>query len=285
MNFQGYLKDTYKLIKQEPLVLIGGGLLLQLLLFFSQGFLFLIAGPLFGGYLLLFILAFRENKKPAFNDIFSGFHHFRSLLPYTLVVLIIFIGLMLFVIPGLIFATWWIYVLPLMADRKISYSKAMGISMRKVNQTGFFMHLIFLLLITFIPLMFFNFIALTMPFLIVLSVLLPPFQAGCLASLYIDQFKEIEEKVDDKQPEPSVAEKPLTPPFEEEAGAEAGKEIHPDDAERPSADPAAQNTISGQPNINENSVPEQPEKEPRLDSGNIAEKTDEITGKNNKENS
>jgi hypothetical protein len=285
MNFQGYLEDTYKLIKEEPLILIGGGFLLELLLLLSQGTLFLITGPLLGGYLLLIILALRENKKPAFNDIFSGLYQFRNLLPYTLVVLIIFIGLALFIIPGLIFATWWIYVLPLMVDRKISYSKAMGLSMTKVNETGFFMHLVFLLLITFIPLMFFNFIAATMPFLVVTSVLYPPFLAGCLVCLYLDQFKEIEEKIDEEQTETSVAEKPLTQPFEEEADAEAGKEIHPDDAKRTSEDPTMQNTISGQPNINENSVPEQPEKESGPDSGDIAEKTDGITGKNNKEDS
>ena len=224
MNFQGYLEDTYKLIKEEPLILIGGGFLLELLLLLSQGLLFLITGPLLGGYLLLIILALRENKKPAFNDIFSGLYKFRNLLPYTLVVLIIFIGLALFIIPGLIFATWWIYVLPLMVDRKISYSKAMGLSMNKVNETGFFMHLIFLLLITFIPLMFFNFIAATMPFLVVTSVLYPPFLAGCLACLYLDQFKELEEKTAPKQKEEAAEAAPVTQPPAEETGDQVDEE-------------------------------------------------------------
>jgi hypothetical protein len=232
MNFQGYLENTYKLIKEEPLILIGGGFLLELLLLLSQGLLFLITGPLLGGYLLLIILALRENKKPAFNDIFSGLYQFRNLLPYTLVVLIIFIGLALFIIPGLIFATWWIYVLPLMIDRKISYSKAMGLSMNKVNETGFFMHLIFLLLITFIPLMFFNFIAATMPFLVVTSVLYPPFLAGCLACLYLDQFKKLaegttpkhEEKTAPKQKEEAAEAAPVTQPPAEETGDQVDEE-------------------------------------------------------------
>ena len=225
MNFQGYLEDTYKLIKQEPLVLIGGGFLLELLFLLSQGMLFLITGPLLGGYLLLVILALRENKKPAFNDIFSGLYQFRNLLPYTLVVLIIFIGLALFIIPGLIFATWWIYVLPLMIDRKISYSKAMGLSMDKVNETGFFMHLIFLLLITFIPLMFFNFIAATMPFLVFTNVLYPPFLAGCLACLYLDQFKELAEGTAPKHEQETDGSSPVATPPAEDTGDQVEEEF------------------------------------------------------------
>jgi hypothetical protein len=282
MNFQGYLESSYRIIKAEAIILILGGLLIQLL---NSVTLSILYGPLFGGYMLLVILLLRDNKKPAFNDLFNGFKLIRLLFPYFFLLLAKFIGFMLFFVPGVLFSTWWIYVLPLMVDRKIGFGEAMRISSDKVSETGFFMHMVFLLLVYVIPIILLKMLASFMPFLMVLSLLLMPFQVGCMVSLYLDQFKEIEEKVDDKQPEPSVAEKPLTPPFEKEAGAEAGKEIHPDDAEHPSADPAVQNTISGQPGKNGNSAPERPEKEPRLDSGNITEKTDEITRKNNKENS
>jgi hypothetical protein len=285
MNFQGYLEDSYKLIKREPLILIGGGFLLQLLLFLSQGLLFLIAGPFLGGYMLLIILAFRENKKPVFNDIFSGFYSFRSLLPYTLVVLIIFIGFMLFVIPGLVFATWWIYVLPLMIDKKKSYSEAMGISMRKVNQTGFFMHLIFLLLITLIPIMFFNFIALSIPFLLILSVLLPPFQAGCLASLYIDQFKVFEEQTEDEQAEKPVTEKLLTGSDEKKIDEETEKKIHNDNTEPHSAEATVQDIASGKPATDESHPPKQLPDETRPSSGSGTEMSDINAGLDSKKKS
>jgi hypothetical protein len=185
MNFQAYLEDTYRIIKEEPLILILGGLVVQLLTLLSMGIL---AGPFLGGYILLIIYFLRDNKKPIFNDIFLGLKQFRNLFPFFLVLLLIFIGFMLLVIPGLLFATWWLYVLPLMVDRKISFSEAMRVSMNKVNETGFFMHFIFLLLISVIPMMLLNFLSAMIPFLIVLKILLPPFQAGCLASLYIDKF-------------------------------------------------------------------------------------------------
>ena len=178
MNFQAYLADTYRIIKEEPVILILGGVVVQLLTILSLGIL---AGPFLGGYFLLIIYFLRDNKKPSFNDIFSGLQQFGNLFPFVLVILIIFIGFMLLVLPGLLFATWWLYVLPLMVDRKISFSEAMRLSMNKVNETGFLMHFVFLLLISVIPMMLLNFLSAMMPFLLVLKILLPPFQAGCLA--------------------------------------------------------------------------------------------------------
>jgi len=185
MNFQKYLEDSFRIIKEEPVIIILGGLVVQLLTILSMG---IMAGPFLGGYFLLIICLLRDNKKPSFNDVFSGLQQLRNLFPFVLVLLIIFIGFMLLVLPGLLFATWWLYVLPLMVDRKISFSEAMRLSTNKVNEKGFLMHFVFLLLISVIPIMLLNFISAMMPFLFVLKILLPPFQAGCLASLYIDQF-------------------------------------------------------------------------------------------------
>ncbi|MDX1777102.1 MAG: hypothetical protein R3297_11010, partial [Desulfobulbales bacterium] len=136
MNFQAYLEDAWKLIKQEPVIVILGGLIVQLLTILTMGIL---AGPFLGGYFLLIILFLRDNKKPSFNDIFAGLQQFGNLFPYFLVLLVIFIGFMLLILPGFLFATWWIYVLPLMVDRKLSYSEAMRVSMNRVNETGFLM--------------------------------------------------------------------------------------------------------------------------------------------------
>jgi hypothetical protein len=186
MNFQAYIEDTYRIVKEEPIILILGGLIVQLLTVFSLGIL---AGPFMGGYTFLVILYLRDKKKPSFNDIFSGLQQFTHLFPYFLVLLLIFIGFMLLILPGLLFATWWIYVLPLMVDRKMSFSNAMRLSMNKVNEKGFLMHLVFVLLISIIPIMLIDLISTIIPFLFLLKILLPPLQVGCLASLYIDQFK------------------------------------------------------------------------------------------------
>jgi hypothetical protein len=185
MNFQAYLGNTFRAIKEEPVILILGGLLVHLLTIVSLG---LLAGPLLGGYFLLFILYIRDDRKPTFNDIFSGLQQFSNLFPFFIVLLLVFFGFMLLIVPGLLFATWWLYVLPLMVDRKIPFTEAMRLSMNKVNEAGFFMHLVFLLLISVIPFLLIDMLSAMIPFLLVLKFLLPPFQAGCLTALYVDQF-------------------------------------------------------------------------------------------------
>jgi len=215
LNFQAYLVDTFRAVKEEPVIFILGGLLVHLLTMVSMG---LLAGPLIGGYFLLFILYLRDNRQPKFNDIFSGLQQFSNLFPYFLVLLLIFLGFMLLILPGLLFSTWWLYVLPLMVDRKIPFGEAMKLSMNKVNEVGFFMHLVFLLLISVIPFLLIDMLSAMIPFLLVLKFLLPPLQAGCLAGLYIDQFSS-----------PAAATLPLqgnmpaenarTPEFGKEAGA------------------------------------------------------------------
>lgn len=223
MNIQGYLEDAYRIIKAEPVILILGGFIVQLLTILTMGIL---AGPISGGYFLLIIHYLRDNRKPSFNDIFSGLQRFGSLFPFVLVLIIILIGFMLLLLPGFLFATWWLYVLPLMVDRKVSYSEAMRLSMNKVNETGFLMHLVFFLLITVIPMALLNFLSAIIPVLFVLKILLPPFQAACLASLYIDQFGKPE------QTAPSSPESGSTPAAapEDNLPVKAGEEI-----------PAAQN--------------------------------------------
>jgi hypothetical protein len=192
MNFQAYLEDAYRIVKEEPIILILGGFIVQLLTFFSLGIL---AGPFLGSYALLIILYLRDNKKPAFNDIFSGLQQFAKLFPYFLVLLLIILGFMLLILPGLLFLTWWIYVLPLMVDRKMSFTDAMRLSMNTVNEKGFLVHFVFVLLIYVIPLMLIEFITAIMPLAQLLKILLPPLQFGCLASLYIDQFQQEEARV------------------------------------------------------------------------------------------
>lgn len=185
MNFQGYLENSYKIIKSEPFILILGGLLIQLL---NSVTLSILYGPLFGGYMLMVLLLLRDGKKPVINDLFNGFQLFRLLFPYCFVLLAKIIGFMLFIVPGLLFSTWWIYVLPLMVDRKISFGEAMRISSDKVSETGFFIHLVFILLVYVIPVILLNMLVSLMPFLLVLTLLLMPFQVGCMISLYLDQF-------------------------------------------------------------------------------------------------
>jgi len=115
-------------------------------------------------------------------------------------------------------------VLPLMVDREMSFSDAMRQSMNKVNETGFLMHFVFLLLISVIPIMLLNFLSTMVPFLFMLKIFLPPFQVGCLASLYIDQFDEFKEVDDEQKNETSFGSTPVTRLQAEENGDQVEEE-------------------------------------------------------------
>jgi hypothetical protein len=188
MDFQGYLKNTYELLKRHPFFFILGGFIAQLLTMISLSFL---AGPFLGAYLMTMILFLRNGKKPEFNDLFAGLPKIRQLFSFFFLLLIIVIGFMLLILPGIVFATWWIYTLPLMADKEMKLADAMRESLHKVNEKGFFMHLIFVLMITFVPFFILNFLAALLPLLNVLKLLLPPLQTGCLVGLYLEQFENI----------------------------------------------------------------------------------------------
>ncbi len=186
MNFQGHLETVFKMIKAQPLVMILGGLIIQILVGFTLG---IMAGPLLGGYLLLMVFYLRDNRQPAFNDLFSGMSRFGELLPYFFLLLLVFCGILMLVIPGIIFAVWWMYVLPLMLDKGMGLGDAMRASRAKVLEKGFFMHLVFVFMITLVPDLIISFLAAMIPLLNILFILMPPLQAGCLASLYLEQFE------------------------------------------------------------------------------------------------
>ena len=188
MDFQGYLKITYELLKRHPLFFILGGFAAQLLTMFS---LSLLAGPFLGSYLMTMVLFLRKGKKPEFSDLFVGLSKIKQLFPFFFLLLLTVLGFMLLIVPGIVFATWWMYTLPLMTDKEMKLGEAMRESMRKVNEKGFFMHLIFLLMITFVPLFILNILSALVPLLSILQFLLPALQTGCLACLYLEQFEGI----------------------------------------------------------------------------------------------
>ncbi len=187
MDFQGYLEKSYQLLTEEPLILIGGGVLLSLLVSLSVGIL---SGPLFGAYMLMIIARLRDGRAMAFNDLFAGLSRFGELFPLIALGLLIGLGFFLFIIPGVLFATWWLYTLPLMADRRLSLGEAMRISKARVSDQGFFAHLVFILLVTVVPTLLIEVAAAIFAPLGLLGLVLLPFQAGCLACLYLDQFGE-----------------------------------------------------------------------------------------------
>jgi hypothetical protein len=185
MNFQAHLRNMAEMMQEEFVVLFVGGLLVQLLMSLTLG---LLAGPLMGGYMLAMIRWLQAGKRSRFNDLFSGLQRFGELFPLFFLGLLIMLGYFLLVVPGVIMTVWWIYVPQLMADQGLSLGAAMGASKDKVNEKGFFMHLVFLLLISLVPVFVITVAAAIVPPLAALQYFLFPLQCATLASLYLEQF-------------------------------------------------------------------------------------------------
>jgi len=186
MDFQKHLGNMYKMLKDDFFVFVIGGFVIQFLSSLSLGILI---GPLMGGYLLLMLNWLRRGERPQFGEVFSGMQRFRELFPVFFLFLLVLLGYFLFIIPGVLMTVWWMYVLFLMVDKRISLADAMAESKAKVGEKGFFMHFVFIILIAVIPTMIINMIAAIIPPLIILQYLLFPLQCACQASLYLEQFE------------------------------------------------------------------------------------------------
>lgn len=189
MNFQAHLKNMLDMMKEEFVVFFVGGCLVQLLISLTLGIL---SGPLMGGYLLAMIRWLETGKRSEFNDLFAGMKRFGELFPVFFMMLLILLGYFLVLAPGILMTVWWLYVLPLMAHQGLSMGAAMRSSKGKVGEKGFFMHLVFLLLISMVPVFIIYMAAAIVPPLAALQYFLFPLQCACLASLYLEQFTEFD---------------------------------------------------------------------------------------------
>ena len=101
----------------------------------------------YGGLFEMVIGAARENRGVVFGDLFSGFRKFGSFIVYWLVM--VGIGIvcgLVFLIPVLgwiavpVFLCWlgttWLYVLPLIADRGMTFGEAARASSQMVKGVG-----------------------------------------------------------------------------------------------------------------------------------------------------
>lgn len=192
MNFQKHVENMYRMLKDEFFVFVVGGFVIQFLSSLSLGIL---VGPLVGGYFMLMLNWLRRGERPQFGEIFCGMQRFRELFPAFFLLLLVLFGYFLFILPGVLMTVWWMYVLFLMVDKRISLADAMTESKAKVSEKGFFMHFVFIILIAVIPTIIVNIIAAIIPPLIILQYLLFPLQCGCQASLYLEQFEGSDTKM------------------------------------------------------------------------------------------
>jgi uncharacterized membrane protein len=97
----------------------------------------LISAPLNAGFL---IVAFKllKNRATTFGDFFRGFNNYLPLFLVSLVSsMVIGIGLLLLLIPGLYLAVAYIFALPLVLEKKMSFWDGMELSRKLISKQWF----------------------------------------------------------------------------------------------------------------------------------------------------
>lgn len=130
-----------------------------------------LAGPLTAGLCAMVIARRRDGTRPAVGDVFSQLGRFWSFFGAALL-MVVLIGLAaITIVGGVLLATIWVYVFPLMVDRRLGVFDAMRQSKDMVLGGGFWEHLGFTLLLLIIGAFGHGPIGLlTVPFVIVAAV-------------------------------------------------------------------------------------------------------------------
>lgn len=188
IDITAWVQQGWALFKQDagPAVIF---LLIALAIYFAATYLtpfgmggMVVSLPLIAGLMIASLMLCRK-QKPEIETYFRGLRHFIPLLLFTVVsTLFIFIGTMLFVIPGIYLTVAYMFAPYLIIDKNIDFWPAMEISRQKANKHllglfAFFVVLSFINLIGCIPLLLGLFITL-------------PVSVYAMSAAYEDIFKE-----------------------------------------------------------------------------------------------
>jgi len=186
MNIQQHIQRAVQTFSQAILIYLVAGILVALLSGITFG---LLAGPLMGGFIRMALLHVRTGRPPELGDLAYGFQEFGNLFFYVIVVALTFLGFILFILPGVIFTTWWMYALVLMADRNMGFREAMKTSRARVTEAGgFFPHLGFIILVLFLPPLAIHVLSALFPPIGLLNFAIFPLQALALVYAYEADF-------------------------------------------------------------------------------------------------
>jgi len=164
-------KQGWRLFVKDIGPLIVGALIACLLSVVTLGIL---AGPLTAGLYGMVVKRVRDGQQPKVGDVFGQMHRFWAFFAAALV-LGILIGLAsLTIIGGILLATIWLYVFPLMVDRGMGLGEAMSTSYGIVKEAGFGEHLALVIV----------FVVITSLADGVLTILATPFLVAAVAAGY-----------------------------------------------------------------------------------------------------
>jgi len=143
MDFGHLLKNTWQSFVKE---------IVNLILFALVGMVLCLTVVLIptvvGGWTRGFLGYVREGKKPDFNLLWNFDGYLRILLLIVVQAVLVSIGFMLLVVPGVILCVWWLYAVFFLVDRNLGFWEAMTASREAVSRSGFMNHLVVFLIVS-----------------------------------------------------------------------------------------------------------------------------------------
>lgn len=138
LDIGGALKQAARLFVKDIGPLIIATLIAGALSIVTLGIL---AGPLVAGLYGMVIGRVRDGREPRVGQVFAGFDRFWSYLAAALVLALLIGFASITIVGGFLLATIWLYVFPLMVDRRMGLGEAMKTSKDMVIAAGFWEHL------------------------------------------------------------------------------------------------------------------------------------------------
>ena len=148
MDFKKHLETAWNMTLKHIVMLILMTVVSLAVSFFTLGIL----GPVvMAGFIQSIVQMMRDGREPRIEDLFSQMRLFLPLLGFSVVVCIaMFVGFLLFVLPGLAIALavtfGCLYVLPLMSDRGLGLIDAVKASWRMAMKDSIADHIVVVIL-------------------------------------------------------------------------------------------------------------------------------------------
>ena len=137
-----YLTDSWKITIKNIGTMVVATIVLVALSALTLGIL---TGPLWAGMILMYVRASR-GKAVKFPEMFNCMYRILPMLGAGLLIcILVTVGLVLLIVPGLLVASWMLFAIPLMADKEMGIMEAMRASKSAVGKVGVWMNLLLIL--------------------------------------------------------------------------------------------------------------------------------------------
>ena len=145
MDFGALLTDTWKTFIDN---------IVHAILFFLVGtllcFTIILIPTVLGGWARGFIQIVKNGEKPEFSELWDFSNYLQLAFLCIACGIIISIGYMLLIIPGIILSIWFLYSVFFVADKNMNFWEAMMLSKTRAGETGFFNHFVIFIILCII---------------------------------------------------------------------------------------------------------------------------------------